>query len=74
MAVHGAESLEDAEAALTQDGYDVVRVGYSDIIGTERGRDVLVSRFARTVGDGIGFCRAQRTRAVLALGDRLGVP
>jgi glutamine synthetase len=55
---HGAEGLEDAEAALTQDGYDVVRVGYSDIIGTERGRDVLVSRFARTCADGIAFCRS----------------
>jgi glutamine synthetase len=55
--VHG-EGLEDAEATLTQDGYDVVRVGYADIIGTERGRDVLVNRFARTVGDGIAFCRS----------------
>jgi glutamine synthetase len=58
VATHRAEGLEDAEAALVRDGYDVVRVGYSDVIGTERGRDILVNRFARTVGDGIAFCRS----------------
>ena len=50
--------LEEAGAKLTEDGIDVVRLGYSDLIGTERGRDVLVNRFARTVGDGIAFCRS----------------
>ena len=39
-------------------GIDVVRIGYSDLIGIERGRDVLVNRFARTVGDGVAFCRS----------------
>ena len=58
MAGHDMEGLEDAEARLTQDGYDVVRLGYPDLIGSERGRDVLVSRFARTVGDGVAFCRS----------------
>jgi glutamine synthetase len=52
------EGLEDAEAALTQDGYDVVRVGFADLIGSERGRDVLVKGFARTVGEGLAFCRS----------------
>jgi glutamine synthetase len=28
------------------------------LIGTERGRDILVNRFARTVGDGVAFCRS----------------
>lgn len=50
--------LEETGAKLTEDGIDVVRLGYSDLIGTERGRDVLVNRFARTVGDGIAFCRS----------------
>ena len=50
--------LEDAGAALVEQGIDVVRIGYSDLIGTERGRDVLVNRFARTVGDGVAFCRS----------------
>ncbi|MEE6163997.1 MULTISPECIES: glutamine synthetase family protein [unclassified Mycolicibacterium] len=43
---------------LTADGIDVVRLGYADLIGTERGRDLLVSRFGRTVGDGVAFCRS----------------
>ncbi len=58
MAVPGAKELEDAEATLGQDGYDVVRVGYCDVIGSERGRDVLVNGFARTVEDGVAFCRS----------------
>jgi glutamine synthetase len=49
--------LEPAAAALAGRGIDVVRLGYPDLIGTERGRDVLVNRFARTVGDGVAFCR-----------------
>lgn len=47
-----------AEQALTNEGIDVVRLGYSDLIGAERGRDILVRRFARTVGDGVAFCRS----------------
>ena len=58
MAAHLVEGLEDAEAALVKDGYDVVRVGYSDLIGSERGRDLLVNGFARTVEDGAAFCRS----------------
>jgi glutamine synthetase len=58
VAGQGMDGLEDAEARLTQDGFDVVRLGYPDLIGSERGRDVLVSRFARTVGDGVAFCRS----------------
>jgi len=57
--VHVDESrLEEAGAKLTEDGIDVVRLGYSDLIGTERGRDILVNRFARTVGHGVSFCRS----------------
>ena len=50
--------LDAAAASLTERGIDVVRLGYADLIGTERGRDVLVNRFARTVGDGVAFCRS----------------
>jgi glutamine synthetase len=53
---HG--SLNDAAARLTADGIDVVRLGYSDLIGTERGRDLLVHRLARTAEDGVAFCRS----------------
>ena len=51
-------AMETAEAALLGDGIDVVRLGYSDLIGAERGRDLLTRRFARTVGDGVAFCRS----------------
>jgi glutamine synthetase len=51
-------AMEAAEADLTAEGIDVVRLGYSDMIGAERGRDLLVRRFARTVGDGVAFCRS----------------
>jgi glutamine synthetase len=58
VAAHGAQGLEGTEASLVDDGYDVVRVGYCDVIGTERARDVLVKSFARTVEDGLAFCRS----------------
>jgi glutamine synthetase len=51
-------AMEAAQAALLNDGIDVVRLGYSDLIGAERGRDLLTRRFARTVGDGVAFCRS----------------
>ena len=51
------DALAAAGAALSERGIDVVRLGYPDFIGTERGRDVLVAHFARTLGDGVAFCR-----------------
>jgi glutamine synthetase len=57
--VHVDETaMEAAQADLISQGIDVVRLGYSDMIGAERGRDLLVRRFARTVGDGVAFCRS----------------
>jgi len=58
MAHFDTTGLEDFAAGLVIQDIDVVRVGYSDVIGTERGRDVLVNRFARTVADGVAFCRS----------------
>jgi glutamine synthetase len=58
MAHFDTTGLEDFAAELVTQGIDVVRVGYADLIGTERGRDILVNRFARTVGDGVAFCRS----------------
>lgn len=58
MAHFDTSGLEDAAARLVTQDIDVVRVGYADLMGTERGRDVLVNRFARTVGDGVAFCRS----------------
>jgi glutamine synthetase len=58
MAHFDTTGFEDFAAELVTQGIDVVRVGYADLIGTERGRDILVNRFARTVGDGVAFCRS----------------
>ena len=58
MAHFDVSGLQDAQDGLAQDGIDVVRLGYADIIGVDRGRDVLVNRFARTAGSGLAFCRS----------------
>jgi glutamine synthetase len=43
---------------LTAQGIDVLRVSYPDLIGVDRGRDVLVSELATATGHGLAFCRA----------------
>jgi glutamine synthetase len=58
MSHFDTSGLDEAAAALVARDVDVVRLGYSDLIGSERGRDVLVNRFARTVGGGVAFCRS----------------
>ncbi len=58
MAHFDTSGLQHAADRLSDQGIDVVRLGYADIIGTDRGRDVLVNRFARTVSSGVAFCRS----------------
>lgn len=58
MSHFDTSGLQGAQDALDADGIDVVRLGYSDLIGVDRGRDVLVSRFSRSVGGGVAFCRS----------------
>jgi len=43
---------------LRADGVDVVRVSYPDLIGVDRGRDVLLAELPAAVGHGLAFCRA----------------
>jgi glutamine synthetase len=50
--------LQPAADRLAEQGIDVLRLGYADIIGTDRGRDLLVNRMARTMGSGVAFCRS----------------
>lgn len=45
-------------ADLQRRGIDVVRISYSDMIGVDRGRDVLVGELPTAVGHGLAFCRA----------------
>ena len=43
---------------LREQGIDVVRVSYPDLIGVDRGRDVLLDELPAAVGHGLAFCRA----------------
>ena len=43
---------------LAGQGIDVVRVSYPDLIGVDRGRDVLLGELASTASHGLAFCRA----------------
>lgn len=57
MGHFNTDALEAAAVDLAERGIDVVRLSYSDLMGTERGRDLMVSNITRTVGDGVAFCR-----------------
>ena len=53
----------DADVAAVSErlraaGYDVVRVSYADMIGVDRGRDVLLEELPAAAGHGLAFCRA----------------
>jgi glutamine synthetase len=49
--------VQDVAASLLEQGVDVVRVSYSDMIGVDRGRDVLVGELADAAAHGLPFCR-----------------
>jgi glutamine synthetase len=49
-----AGSLDSLQAA----GVDVVRVSYPDLIGVDRGRDVLLEQVPAASEHGLAFCRA----------------
>jgi glutamine synthetase len=52
------ESVRRTVERLSEQGIDVVRLGYPDLIGTERGKDVLVERLPHIAEHGMEFCRA----------------
>lgn len=58
MALFDTTGLQPAADELEARDIDVVRLGYADLIGTDRGRDLLVSGFPSTVGHGVAFCRS----------------
>ena len=43
---------------LREQGVDVIRVSYPDLIGVDRGRDVLLDELPAAAGHGLAFCRA----------------
>ena len=57
MANQDVDIAQLIERLRAQD-VDVVRVSYSDMIGVDRGRDVLVDELHTAAGHGIAFCRA----------------
>jgi glutamine synthetase len=71
MAHIDIEGLGGIGTVLHQQGVDIVRLAYSDLIGTERGRDVLVNRFERTVSGGVAFCRS--VYATSPMGDVIDI-
>jgi glutamine synthetase len=45
-------------ADLRARGIDVIRASYPDMIGVDRGRDVLIDELGNVMGHGMAFCRA----------------
>lgn len=58
MPGQSSETVEETVQRLAADGIDVVRVSYPDVIGIERGRDVVLDRLPDAAGHGLAFCRA----------------
>lgn len=52
------EPVEGIVERLAGRGVDVVRVGFADLLGTERGKDVLLERLPEVAANGLSFCRA----------------
>lgn len=57
MFLDPARLAETAEQ-LTARGIDVLRVGYADLTGAERGRDLLVTHLPRAAAGGVAFCKS----------------
>ncbi|MFG1948162.1 glutamine synthetase family protein [Nonomuraea sp. NPDC048826] len=58
MSAHPPPAVREHLARLAEQGIDVVRVVYPDLIGTDRARDVLVDHLAAACEHGLAFCRA----------------
>ena len=61
MAIDTTQRTSDVRevvARLREQGVDVVRVSFADMIGVDRGRDVLIDELERVVAHGLAFCRA----------------
>jgi glutamine synthetase len=50
--------LHEVKQRLRDEGIDVVRLSWSDIIGVDRGRDVPIDELDTAAGHGLAFCRA----------------
>ena len=54
---HAADVAAVSEG-LREQGIDVIRVSYPDMIGVDRGRDVLLGQLPAAMEHGLAFCRA----------------
>jgi glutamine synthetase len=52
------ERVRDVVAALSATGITVVRLSYPDLIGVDRGRDVILHHLPAACEHGLAFCRA----------------
>ena len=53
-----ASDVAAVSERLRADGVDVIRVSYPDMIGVDRGRDVLLDELPVAAEHGLAFCRA----------------
>jgi glutamine synthetase len=51
-------SVAEVVERLRSEGVDVVRISFPDMIGVDRGRDVLIDELGTAAGHGMAFCRA----------------
>lgn len=56
--VTGNVDVERVKQDLRDQGIDIVRLSWSDMIGVDRGRDVPVDELHAAAGHGLAFCRA----------------
>jgi glutamine synthetase len=52
-----AQDLASARERITEQGIDVLRLIYSDVLGITRSKDVLVSQLERAASHGPSFCQ-----------------
>jgi glutamine synthetase len=54
----GPTRVQDVVTALADRHIDIVRLSYPDLIGVDRGRDVLLHHLPTACAHGLAFCRA----------------
>ena len=58
MSAREPTRVQELVAALADQRIDIVRLSYPDLIGIDRGRDILVSHLPTACEHGVAFCRA----------------
>ncbi|MET7619155.1 glutamine synthetase family protein [Streptomyces sp. NPDC005408] len=72
MSTDQSGQIQQQIEALAAQGIDVVRIAYPDLIGSDRGRDILLHHLPSATGHGLAFCRAIYHTG--ALGDHSDIP